>query len=122
MSNKNTPQAAQGASVAKKEEATVLTVSSRKEHQKSLDSVISKLAELKKAEKFHGDISEKITGLQSLQFEEGNRSQSLTIVDIYGNNFTVYAEGFLTKVVQMLLEQANVKKTECEEYLLSASI
>lgn len=122
MNNKTEQKAAPGASVAKAETKAVLTVVAEKEPKKTLDNVFSKLAELKRAERYHTEISGKISDLQNLNFEEGNRNQSLTIVDVEGNSFTVNSETFLNKVVDMLLDAANKKKAETEQYILTAQL
>ena len=122
MSNKTQPVAAQGASAAKEENKAVLTVVTEKKDKKDLETVLYKIAELRKAEKFHSDITGKIAELQGLEIEEGSKFQSLTIVDAAGTELKVYSASHIKKVIEMLIREATAKKQEVENYLLSASI
>jgi hypothetical protein len=109
-------------SIAKAEAAPTLTVSHSQAPVKSVDKVLANLAELKKAEQIYNTINERISDLMQMSFEEGNRDQSLIIKDTKGREFKTYADGFLKIVVSVLLEQAQARKLEAENYLINAEL
>lgn len=89
---------------------------------KNVESVLSKLAEVKNAEKNYLVIKGRKDELSNLMFLDGNGNQQLSLIDSEGNRFVTTSAKVLNSVKTMLVEEANLFQSEVEAFLLNATL
>lgn len=89
---------------------------------KNVESVLTKLAEVKNAEKNYLVIKGRKDELSNLLFLDGNGNQQLSLIDSEGNRFVTTSAKVLNSVKTMLVEEANLFQSEVEAFLLNATL